>query len=162
MALVAAAMAASKAPVPYCFSKPLFDQFPLAAEEVLSHDMATSFTGYNLNISLLSQNSFATLSSKWEILDSRNAYFPGIISHYVEPRFNSVGRDSFLLYKDLTGTIFLSYGIIRNRDQLPDVTSTTIVTNDKNVNCYDAALFLEHGLAIVDCARAASFGHFTN
>jgi len=28
-----------------------------------------------------------------------------------------------------------------------------IVTSDKNVKCFDAALFLDHGMAIIDCLR---------
>lgn len=28
-----------------------------------------------------------------------------------------------------------------------------IVTTDKSIECFDAALFLDHGLAIVDCLR---------
>ena len=28
-----------------------------------------------------------------------------------------------------------------------------IVTTDKSIECFDAALFLDHGIAIVDCLR---------
>jgi hypothetical protein len=87
------------------------------------------------------------------MLEQRNQYFPNIISHYIEPKDNSVGRDSFLLYKDLTGSTLISYGIIQDKKKLPEVNSTAIVTTDKDVVCFDAALFLDHGLAVVDCAK---------
>jgi hypothetical protein len=87
------------------------------------------------------------------MLDQKNQYFPNIISHYVEPKDNSMGRDSFLLYKDLVGTVMLSYGVFVDNKRLPVINSTTIVTTDKDVVCFDAALFLDHGLAVVDCAK---------
>jgi hypothetical protein len=52
------------APEPYCLSKPLYKQFPLTIEEELSHNMADSFNGYNLDISLPQNISFATMSQK--------------------------------------------------------------------------------------------------
>jgi hypothetical protein len=87
------------------------------------------------------------------MLDQKNQYFPNIISHYVEPKDNAMGRDSFLLYKDLVGSTMLSYGVFVDDKRLPVVNSTTIVTTDKDVVCFDAALFLDHGLAVVDCAK---------
>jgi hypothetical protein len=50
--LVLQVWAIARAPVPFCQSKPLFKQFPLSAEELLSHDMADTFSGYNLDIAL--------------------------------------------------------------------------------------------------------------
>ena len=62
--IVGLGLTAAVAPEPYCLSKPLYKQFPLAIAEILSHDMALSFTGYNLDIQLTSNNTFATLSKK--------------------------------------------------------------------------------------------------
>lgn len=28
-----------------------------------------------------------------------------------------------------------------------------MITSDKNVECFDAAMFLDHGLAVVDCIK---------
>lgn len=164
MLLICQAEAIARAPTPYCSSKTIYKQFPLSAEEILIHDMSDVFSGYNLNITLGSKNPWASITPKWQILDRRNAYFPNIISHYVEPKENTVGRDSFLLYKDFTGSVMLSYGIIRDKGSLPVVNSTAIVTTDKNIVCFDAALFMDHGLAIVDCAKTGSsiFSKYTN
>jgi len=154
----------ARAPTPHCSTYPTIKQLPLAADELFSFDMSTAFSGYNLNITIGTNNSWADVTRKWHLLDQRPAYFPNLISHYVEPKDNSVGRDSFLLYKDATGTVMLSYGLIRDKGQLPVVNSTAIVTTDKNIVCFDAALFLDHGLAIVDCAKIGGtlFTTYTN
>jgi hypothetical protein len=91
--------------------------------------MDDSFSGYNLNIELTSNNSFATVSKKFRELDRRNAYIPSIISHYMEHKDNGVGRDAFILYKDFTGSIHFNYGIIRSKSSLPELNSTALVTN---------------------------------
>jgi len=115
--------------------------------------MAQSFSGYNLDIQLTSNNTFATLSKKLRELDRMNTYIFEMVSHYIEKKDNSVGRDSFILYKDMTGSYHFSYGTINDKNSLPQFNTTMIVTTDKNVKCFDAALFLDHGLAIVDCLR---------
>jgi hypothetical protein len=58
----------------------------------------------------------------------------------------------------------LTYGIIDKKDRLPSVNSTAIIETDENVTCFDAALFLDHGLAVVDCARKGGklFSTYTN
>lgn len=115
--------------------------------------MDDSFSGYNLDIQLTSNNSFATLSKKLRELDRRNSYIPSIISHYIEHKDNGIGRDSFILYKDFSGSVHFTYGIIRSKSSLPELNSTVVVTTQKNVECFDAALFLDHGIAIVDCIK---------
>lgn len=86
-------------------------------------------------------------------MDRKNQYFPSIISHYIEHKDNGVGNDSFILYKDATGSVHFSYGQIKSRGSLPELQTTGIITNEKNVKCYDAALFYDFGVAIIDCAR---------
>jgi hypothetical protein len=164
LVLVLQAAAIARAPTPFCQSKPLFKQFPLAVEELISHDMSDTFSGYNLNITLASNNTIASISRKFEILDRHNSYFPNIISHYIEPRDNSVGNDSFLLYQNNAGAHVLAYGQIKRDGMLPEINSSVIVTSDKDVVCFDAALFLDHGLAVVDCAKVGGklFSTYTN
>lgn len=107
--------AIARAPKPYCSSKPLVKQFPFTVDELLTYDMSKTFTGYNLAISLGSNNSWASVTPKWQQLDRLSAYFPNIISHFVEAKDNTVGRESFLLYKDTSGAIKLTYGLIRDQ-----------------------------------------------
>lgn len=143
----------ARAPSTYCAAQPIIKQIPITSEELIVQDTADLFSGYNLDVTLGSNNSWAAVSKKVNLLDQRNQYFPNIISHFIEPKDNSVGRDSFLLYKDMLGSTMLSYGIIRDKNYLPEVNSTAIVTTDKDVTCFDAALFMDHGLAVVDCAK---------
>lgn len=145
--------AIARAPSTYCTSQPIIKQLPITSDEIILQDTAELFSGYNLKITLGSNNSWADMTPKWAMLDQRNQYFPSIISHYIEPKDNTVGRDSFLLYKDITGATFISYGILRENGSLPEVNSTAVVTVDKDVACFDAALFLDHGLAVIDCAK---------
>ena len=162
--LVVHTNAIARAPTPYCQSKPLFKQFPITAYELMYHDMADTFSGYNLNITLASESNLASMTRKWQILDRSLNYFPNIISHYVEQKDNTVGNDSFLLYQNLAGATILTYGTIKKQGYLPEINSTAIVTSDKNVVCFDAALFLDHGLAVVDCAEKGTktFSTYTN
>jgi hypothetical protein len=65
----------------------------------------------------------------------------------------------------LTGTVHFTYGRFKSKNTLPDIENTAVVTSDKNVKCFDAALFLEFGLAIIDCAKIdpnTTFSALTN
>lgn len=57
------------------------------------------------------------------------------------------------MYSTLTGSIFFTFGLIKNESLIPDFSFTTIVTTDKNIKCFGAALLLDYGLAIVDCMK---------
>ncbi len=93
------------------------------------------------------------MSKKFRELDRINTYFYEVVSHYIEKKDNGVGKDSFILYKEITGSYHFAYGNITDKRVLPHIHTTKIVTTDKNVKCFDAALFLDHGIAIVDCLR---------
>ena len=109
----------ARAPSTYCTSQPIIKQLPITSDEIILQDTADLFSGYNLKVTLGSNNSWADMTPKCAMLDQRNHYFPTIISHYIEPKDNTVGRDSFLLYKDFANTTFISYGIIRDKGSLP-------------------------------------------
>ena len=162
--LIVSVSSVARAPTPFCSSKPIYKQVPITVGEIIDADVSSMFQGYNLNVTTAVDYPFASVSRKWNVLDRVNTYFPNVISHYIEPKDNSVGRDSFLLYKDNGGTIWLNYGIIRSKDRLPETSSSVIVSSDKNVICFDAALFLDHGLAVVDCVKTGQsfFSKYTN
>ena len=112
LVLLGQVSAIARPPAPNCFSKPIFKEFPLTHEEVFTHDLSNIFSGYNLDITLAKESNIASVSRKWNVLDRANMTFQTIISHYVENRHKTVGRDSFLLYSNNAG-VHLSYGIIR-------------------------------------------------
>lgn len=72
------------------------------------------FTGYNLDLSLASNHSFALLTKKMTLLDQKDGYFPNIISHYVEHDGNNWGKDTYIMYQDMSGSIIFSYGKIKD------------------------------------------------
>ena len=86
------ASSTSRLPSPFCSSKPLFKQTPLSPGELRSHDMSDAFVGYNLNITLASNNSFAKITPKFLELDRQNYFYPFIISHHVEHDGNTWGK----------------------------------------------------------------------
>ena len=43
--------------------------------------------------------------------------------------------------------------MITDKTSLPQLNTTFIVSTAKNVQCFDAALFLDYGIAVVDCLR---------
>ena len=57
------------------------------------------------------------------------------------------------MYKDITGSVHFTFGLITDKTSLPEFNTTMIVTTDKNIQCFDAALFLDYGIAIVDCLK---------
>lgn len=97
-------------------------------------------------------------------MDTKYSYFPNIISHYLEPKDNTVGKDSFLLYRDNAGTIKLAYGQIKRDGSLPEINSTVDISKDPALSCFDAVLFMEDGLAVVDCTLKGGkvFSTYTN
>lgn len=113
--VIACALGAAKAPAPYCDARQTIREIPLSLGESMSHSLEDTFFGYNLDISILSNSSnFARVTKKIETIDKRSAYFPGIISHYVEHKGNNWGRESYLLYRDMTGSIIFTYGVMRD------------------------------------------------
>jgi hypothetical protein len=111
------------------------------------------FSGYNLDIKLASNNSFASVTEKLIQLDKRGAYLPNIIAHQVEKNGNTWGKESYIMYKDISGAIHFAYGIQKDDHEVPEMGFTALISNDPNVQCFSAVLFLEYGEAIVDCVR---------
>ena len=81
--VVVSAFAIARAPVPYCSIRPELKQVPLSLGEQMIVNMDGLFTGYNLDIALATNHSFALLTKKMTLLDQIDGYFPNIISHYV-------------------------------------------------------------------------------
>ena len=92
LSLVVLSVLGAKAPIPYCVAKPEFKEVPLSLGEQMIVNLDTLFSGYNLDISLASKNSFAILNKKITELDRPDGYFPNIISHYVEHNGNNWGK----------------------------------------------------------------------
>jgi hypothetical protein len=55
-----------------------------------------------------------------------------------------------MLTDDLGQTIFHLYSI-KNKTGAPQLVQSYLVEYEADTYCFDAALFMDHGLAIVDC-----------
>ena len=119
---------AANAPSPYCNSRPIYKEGPLTYEERLSHDMDDAFSGYNLDIELASNNSFAKMSKKFMEVDRMNVYFPNLIAHHIEHNGNDWGKESFLLYRDGSGYTHFVYGLMEDSYHVPKLDFTLQVT----------------------------------
>lgn len=109
------------------------------------------FSGYNLDITLASKNTFAVLNKKLTEIDRHDGYFPDIISHYVEHDGNNWGKDSYILYHDNTSYIF-AFAKIKDEYHVPEIDFTATI-NASIYKCFGAALLVDFGVGIVDCAK---------
>ena len=149
---------AVRAPVPYCNSRPIYKEGPLAYEERITHDMDTAFSGYNLDIQLASNSTCASLTKKFTQEDNMGSYFPGLISHHIEHSGNDWGKEYFLLYKDKSNNTQFVYGLMQDTHHVPQVDFTLQVTHDSAERCFGGAMFLDYGIAIIDCLRTTDNG----
>ena len=62
-----------------------------------------------------------------------------------------------------SGGIHFTYAIRNESHHIPVFNFTVLISAEKNVRCFSAALFMEYGLAIVDCLHEKSgFSPFEN
>lgn len=54
------------------------------------------------------------------------------------------------------------HGLMNDSKKLPVIDYTIIVSTEKFVDCFGAALFYDHGLAIVDCTHTNEQGIISN
>jgi hypothetical protein len=58
-----------------------------------------------------------------------------------------------LLYNDQNGSTILNIESIKRQTQVPSLNFSVVLTTDRNVRCFGAALLLDFNLAIVDCVH---------
>lgn len=128
--VVLQAMSLAKAPVPYCTVKPQFKEVPLSFQEQINYDLDEIFFGYNLELAIASNSSsYARINKKIAAIDQLKGYFPNIVSHYVEHKGNNWGKESYILYQDMTGSYIFSYGRIQDEFHVPKLEFTVIISN---------------------------------
>lgn len=149
LTFLALALANSLAPNPYCKSRPLYSHLPLTINETLIGDLDYAFTGYNLEFSVTSGKEFAKVKDKLELMSYKNYNFTDIQSLKVTHNGNRWGDSMFVLSDDHGQTI-IHYGSFTNHSDSPKLTAA-VVEYQENTTCFDAALFMDQGYAIVDC-----------
>lgn len=145
-------IAISEAPIPHCVAHDFALEGPLSVGEKITFGLNRMFSGYNLNLTLASNNSIGKLVGRIEKIDEQAGHYHNVIDQHIEHDGNGWGKDSYILYHDSTQTIF-QYGVVNSQAHLPEFNLTVIVSNDTDLHCFGAALMLDYGLAIVDCIR---------
>lgn len=62
--VVVGAMSASRAPTPYCMAHQYIDQAPLSYGERYDVKLDNMFSGYNLDLNVISNTTFAKITKK--------------------------------------------------------------------------------------------------
>ena len=148
--LVLGILTQSDLPGPHCTSKPIFQHLPLTVGELLTGDVSNAFTGYNLNISIKKGGDVARVKDKIEILGAMNYPLNDITSAFVLHNGNSWGNYGHALTDDMGNVMLHVFNLNKG---VPDLNKTYQVIYDPKTQCFDVALFLDKGWAIVDCVE---------
>lgn len=148
--VLASVLAQSPPPLPYCKSKPIIQVLPMTVGEIMSGDLSSAFSGYNLDISIKKGGDIATTVDKLVKKAEQNYYTGTLISAFVEHRGNSFGTYAHILSED-AGLVQLHLYTITNGTFA--FMKTAFVLYEPRTVCYDAAVFMDKGIAIVDCTE---------
>lgn len=110
--VVVGVFTAARAPVPHCVAHPVLEQAPLSIGERLDVQIDGFFSGYNLDLTVASNNTFARLNKKLTQTDNKTGYYPNVISHHIEHNGNNWGKEAFILYQDMAGSIIFNFGTL--------------------------------------------------
>lgn len=149
LTLVVHIMANAVLPAPYCKSKQLYTHLPMTINETFLEDMDWVFAGYNLDFRVVEGGDFATVNSKMDLLSYKNYDFTRIINSKVTHIGNRWGNEMYVLSEDIGQTV-LHFGTFTNHTESPNL-EVAVAEYQENTTCFDAALFLDQGIAVVDC-----------
>jgi hypothetical protein len=142
----------SDPPSPHCTSRPIFTTLPMTVGEIINADLSNSFTGYNLEMTIKKGGDVAQTVKKLDMLGELNYPVKGLQSHFVEHTGNDWGDYAHVLTDDFGQTMLHLYSI-KNKTGAPELIQSFLVEYQANTYCFDAVVYLDHGLAIVDCAE---------
>jgi len=142
----------SEPPAPYCVSRPIFQTLPMTVGEIVETDISYAFTGYNLDITIKKGDDVAQIAKKLEVLGELKYPVTGLKGLVVQERGNDWGDYAHLLTDDL-GQTMLHLFSLKDKKGAPQLVQSFLVEYQADTYCFDAALFLDQGLAIVDCAE---------
>jgi hypothetical protein len=147
----------SALPLPQCQTSPFYKTLPLVPNESYIMNLDSFFGGYNLEYTVLVDQSirkYISLSSK---LRKQKEEFPdipmtGLKSSHLTKVGNSWGQQFITLSQKGSKTV-VHYGILNDNTTVPVINNIITVVDDRaNTTCYDAVLFPVQDRIIVDCA----------
>lgn len=115
------------------------------------------FSGYNLEITIPTKPEFVFLRQKMTKLKDIPKNQSGLRNYHFGTDDNGWGNTLVTLSVFGNNTV-LRWGFTPANDTVPDLSNEVIVTNDSSIHCYDAVIFKNEGVALVDCAQTTTLG----
>lgn len=142
-------------PSPHCKFRPLYSTLPLNLNEILTGDLTGFSTGYNIDFKVKAGADIATVKEKLVLNDKMEHPFTRVISHHVESKGNGWGSHVHFVVEDGSAT-YLFTGTLKSQSSIPMLDDPVIVEFAAATKCFDAVVFPDHGVAIVDCISIGS------
>lgn len=137
-------------PTPHCKFRPIYTTLPLNLNEILTGDLTGFSTGYNIEFRVATGNDTASVKQKLVLNDRTQQKFSRVVSHHVEQRGNSWGTGVHFVVESGNAT-YLWTGTLKEHSSVPVLDDPVLVEYSSNTRCFDAVVFREQHLAIVDC-----------
>jgi hypothetical protein len=91
LSLVGWTISQSDVPTPHCKFRPVYSTLPLTLNEILSGDLSSFATGYNLDFTIKTGSEIAIVTQKLVLNDKLNHPFSRIVNHHVQHSGNKWG-----------------------------------------------------------------------
>ena len=75
----------------------------------------------------------------------------GLKNYHIQRKGNAWGK-SFIALAERGERTYVHFGILNNNESAPIINLYISVENNTNTTCYDAVVFMEKGIIMVDCA----------
>lgn len=136
---------------PTCSTPYQLSYIPVAVGETEVLNLDNFINGFNLQLQMNDAPDYVTISDKFVKKATREEPQPGLKNYHVQPADNSWGSD-FITISEVNYTTTVRWGRLQARESIPEIQGKVIINTTDNLVCYDAVLFRDQNLAMVDCA----------
>ena len=142
-------------PIPKCKTGFYYRTLPLIADESAILRLDSIFNGYNLNYNLSGQEEWKDYITLGEKMKGKKEVpdvpMVGLKNYHIQRKGNAWGK-SFIALAERGERTYVHFGILNNNESAPIINLYISVENNTNTTCYDAVVFMDKGIIIVDCA----------
>lgn len=135
---------------PTCNSPIVLSYIPVAVQETEILDMDNFITGFNLQLEAHDEPSYVHLSDKFTKKAGRAVPQPGLRGYHIDHVDNTWGTN-FISISERNFTTTVRWGKMSVTESIPDILGEVDIPST-NLVCYDAVLFTDLSLAMVDCS----------
>jgi hypothetical protein len=136
---------------PSCSTPYQLSYIPIAVGETEVLNLDTFINGFNLKLELNDAPDYVTMSNKFTKKATRDEPQPGLRNYHLQPMDNSWGSD-FVTLSEVNYTTTVRWGKLQAREAIPEIQGTVVINTTDNLVCFDAVLFRDQFLVMVDCA----------